>query len=87
MTGAENHGQLPLNHLIDKLREYNAAPALQGFGISEPEQVKISLAAGAAGAISGSAIVKIIENNVSQPAEMLAQLANFVTNMKAATRS
>ncbi|HHX9052085.1 TPA: tryptophan synthase subunit alpha, partial [Yersinia enterocolitica] len=53
----------------------------------EPEQVKISLAAGAAGAISGSAIVKIIENNVSQPAEMLAQLANFVTNMKAATRS
>ncbi|EOV4170099.1 tryptophan synthase subunit alpha, partial [Yersinia enterocolitica] len=27
------------------------------------------------------------ENNVSQPAEMLAQLANFVTNMKAATRS
>ncbi|EMU6161615.1 tryptophan synthase subunit alpha, partial [Yersinia enterocolitica] len=34
-----------------------------------------------------SAIVKIIENNVSQPAEMLAQLANFVTNMKAATRS
>ncbi|CQJ12544.1 tryptophan synthase subunit alpha [Yersinia enterocolitica] len=77
VTGAENHGQLPLNHLIDKLREYNAAPALQGFGISEPEQVKIS----------GSAIVKIIENNVSQPAEMLAQLANFVTNMKAATRS
>ncbi|HGI5919947.1 TPA: tryptophan synthase subunit alpha, partial [Yersinia enterocolitica] len=85
--GAENHGQLPLNHLIDKLCEYNAAPALQGFGISEPEQVKISLAAGAAGAISGSAIVKIIENNLSQPAEMLAQLANFVTNMKAATRS
>ncbi|AYD43994.1 tryptophan synthase subunit alpha [Yersinia rochesterensis] len=87
VTGAENHGHQPLNHLIDKLREYNAAPALQGFGISEPEQVKISLAAGAAGAISGSAIVKIIENNVSQPTEMLAQLASFVTKMKAATRN
>ncbi|CNI81980.1 MULTISPECIES: tryptophan synthase subunit alpha [Yersinia] len=86
VTGAENHGHLPLNHLIDKLREYNAAPALQGFGISEPEQVKASLAAGAAGAISGSAIVKIIENNVSQPAEMLKKLAHFVSEMKAATR-
>ncbi|QHB32698.1 tryptophan synthase subunit alpha [Yersinia canariae] len=87
VTGAENHGHLPLNHLIDKLREYHAAPALQGFGISEPGQIKISLEAGAAGAISGSAIVKIIENNVSQPAEMLAQLTRFVTQMKAATRS
>ncbi|MBP1397958.1 tryptophan synthase subunit alpha, partial [Yersinia pestis subsp. pestis] len=87
VTGAENHGQLPLNHLVDKLREYNAAPALQGFGISEPAQVKASLAAGAAGAISGSAIVKIIEKNVAQPVEMLVQLTRFVTEMKAATRS
>nr|CBX70041.1 tryptophan synthase alpha chain [Yersinia enterocolitica W22703] len=67
VTGAENHGQLPLNHLIDKLCEYNAAPALQGFGISEPEQVKISLAAGAAGAISGSAIVKSLKTMSHSP--------------------
>ncbi|MEY4476270.1 MAG: tryptophan synthase subunit alpha [Pseudomonadota bacterium] len=87
VTGAENHGHLPLNHLVDKLREYNAAPALQGFGISDPAQVKTSLATGAAGAISGSAIVKIIESNLAHPTEMLAQLKHFVSEMKAATRN
>ncbi|EIC85579.1 tryptophan synthase subunit alpha [Serratia sp. M24T3] len=86
VTGTEKRAVTPLNHLIDKLREYNAAPPLQGFGISEPSQVKESLAAGAAGAISGSAIVRIIENNQHDPAEMLAQLSRFVTEMKAATR-
>src|SRR5690606_39264467 len=58
VTGSENGTALPLNHLVDKLREYNAAPALQGFGISSPAQVTAALDAGAAGAISGSAIVK-----------------------------
>ncbi|MEG3135775.1 tryptophan synthase subunit alpha [Rouxiella sp. T17] len=87
VTGTEKRAITPLNHLVDKLREFRAAPPLQGFGISEPSQVKESLAAGAAGAISGSAIVRIIENNLDNPAEMLAQLSRFVTDMKAATRA
>jgi len=87
VTGTEKRGLLPLNHLVDKLREYNAAPPLQGFGISEPSQVKETLAAGAAGAISGSATVRIIVNNVHQPSEMLAQLSRFTSEMKAATRA
>jgi tryptophan synthase alpha chain len=87
VTGTEKRGLLPLNHLVDKLREYNAAPPLQGFGISEPSQVKETIAAGAAGAISGSATVRIIENNVHQPSEMLAQLSRFTSEMKAATRA
>lgn len=29
VTGAENRGALPLHHLIEKLKEYHAAPALQ----------------------------------------------------------
>jgi len=87
VTGAENRASsLPLQHLINKLREYNAAPPLQGFGISEPTQVKEALGAGAAGAISGSAIVKIIEQYHAQPEEMLAKLTAFVSSLKAATR-
>lgn len=87
VTGTESRAQLPLHHLVNKLCEYHAAPALQGFGISEPSQVKDALQAGAAGAISGSAIVKIIEQNLSQPAEMLTKLGKFVQEMKAATRT
>ncbi len=88
MTGAENRAALPLNHLVAKLKEYNAAPPLQGFGgISAPDQVKAAIDAGAAGAISGSAIVKIIEQHINEPEKMLAALKVFVQPMKAATRS
>ncbi|MEH0875857.1 tryptophan synthase subunit alpha [Pectobacterium cacticida] len=86
VTGTEKRAQLPLNHLVAKLNAYHAAPPLQGFGISEPAQVQETLAAGAAGAISGSAIVKIIAKNRHQPDMMLAELHDFVKNMKAATR-
>lgn len=87
VTGAENRAALPLNHLVAKLKEYNAAPPLQGFGISAPDQVKAAIDAGAAGAISGSAIVKIIEQHINEPKKMLAALKAFVQPMKAATRS
>jgi tryptophan synthase alpha chain len=86
VTGAENRASQPLNHLIDKLREYHAAPPLQGFGISEASQVKEAIAAGSAGAISGSAIVKIIERNQNDPDTLLAELKAFVSDLKAGTR-
>lgn len=86
VTGAENKAALPLHHLVEKLAEYHAAPALQGFGISSPEQVTAAIDANAAGAISGSAIVKIIERNVDKPEQMLTELHDFVSAMKAATR-
>ncbi|HAT2607458.1 TPA: tryptophan synthase subunit alpha [Kluyvera intermedia] len=86
VTGAENRAALPLHHLVEKLTEYNAAPPLQGFGISAPDQVTAAIDAGAAGAISGSAIVKIIEKNVDKPAAMFEELGAFVRSMKAGTR-
>ncbi|TWX55797.1 tryptophan synthase subunit alpha [Colwellia hornerae] len=75
----------PAVHLIEKLKANNASPGVIGFGISNPEQVKAALATGAAGAISGSAVVKIIENNLEDNAAMLAALTSFVQQMKAAT--
>lgn len=85
VTGAETRAQLPLHHLVEKLTEFGAAPSLQGFGISEPSQVKDAINAGAAGAISGSAIVKIIEKNLDKPDVMLSELKAFVQSLKAAT--
>jgi len=87
VTGAETRAQLPLYHLVEKLTEYHAAPSLQGFGISEPSQVRDAIEAGAAGAISGSAIVKIIEKNLNDEDAMLGELKTFVQAMKAATRA
>ncbi|WP_114324692.1 tryptophan synthase subunit alpha [Candidatus Colwellia aromaticivorans] len=76
----------PAESLISKLTQYHAAPPVLGFGISAPQQVKDALAAGASGAISGSAVVKIIENNLADNKKMLTELTNFVSNMKAATK-
>ena len=77
---------MPAADFIQKLNSYQCAPALLGFGISTPEQVQAALQAGAKGAISGSAVVKIIENNLAEPAQMLSQLADFCQSMKAATQ-
>ncbi|MDX1269342.1 MAG: tryptophan synthase subunit alpha, partial [Oceanisphaera sp.] len=69
------------------LKQYKAPPSLLGFGISTPEQVRDAIAAGAAGAISGSAVVKIIEQNLANPQAMLYALTAFVKDMKAATKA
>ncbi len=86
VTGAETKANMPVGALLDRLNKFDAPPALLGFGISEPEQVKQAIEAGAAGAISGSAVVKIIESNIEKPEQMLKHLAEFVTPMKAATQ-
>ncbi|MGF1720542.1 tryptophan synthase subunit alpha [Vibrio kyushuensis] len=86
VTGAETKANMPVNALLDRLNQYDAPPALLGFGISEPEQVKQALVAGAAGAISGSAVVKIIESNLEAPTQMLSTLHKFVSTMKQATQ-
>ncbi|WP_075181905.1 tryptophan synthase subunit alpha [Pantoea sp. 1.19] len=87
VTGAETRAQLPLGHLITRLAEYHAAPPLQGFGISDAGQVREALRAGAAGAISGSAIVKLIEQHQQQPATLLRELQAFAATLKAGTRA
>ena len=72
--------------LIDILDQYQAAPSVIGFGISKPAQVTAALATGAKGAISGSAVVKIIENNLDDHDNMLSELAGFISAMKLATK-
>ncbi|MBE0368324.1 tryptophan synthase subunit alpha [Pseudoalteromonas aurantia] len=86
VTGTESTVQMPADSIVTQLKEYHAAPALLGFGISSPEHVKAALDSGAAGAISGSAVVKIIERNLDDPATMLSELKAFVSKMKAATQ-
>lgn len=85
VTGTETKANMPVDSLLERLKQFDAPPALLGFGISSPAQVKEAIAAGAAGAISGSAVVKIIEANIDAPSAMLEQLAEFVRGMKAAT--
>jgi tryptophan synthase alpha chain len=85
VTGAETAVEIPAAELIAKLAQYEVAPPLLGFGISTPEQVRNAIESGAAGAISGSATVNLIEANLADNEKMLKDLSSFVITMKAAT--
>ncbi|AWX13315.1 tryptophan synthase subunit alpha [Mergibacter septicus] len=86
VTSAENQVYAAnLAELIEQLKQAQSAPLLQGFGISQPDQVKAALKSGTAGAISGSAVVRIIERNLSDHTKCLHELASFIQTMKAAT--
>lgn len=88
VTSAENQSHSAnLDNLVETLKRYNSAPILQGFGIAQPQQVREALQLGADGAISGSAIVKIIERNLDNQANLLKELGEFVKIMKEATTS
>ncbi|MCA1654847.1 MAG: tryptophan synthase subunit alpha, partial [Sphingomonadales bacterium] len=80
ITGADKHLSLDHGGLFAALAEAGAPPPVLGFGISTPEQVAEALATGAAGVISGSAIV---QRSIEGPDGVRA----FVAAMKAGTRS
>ena len=62
VTGTEHAASTAgLAASVARLRADAAAPVMLGFGISRPDQVAEAIAAGADGAISGSATVKIVE--------------------------
>jgi tryptophan synthase alpha chain len=68
------------------LARHGAAPPVLGFGIAKPEHVRSALAAGAAGVISGSAIVRLVNEHLADPLAMADAVQAFVAEMKAATR-
>lgn len=77
VTGADSEVRFA-GAVIAALKAAGAPPPVLGFGISEPEHVRLALEAGAAGVISGSAIVDRVARG--------EDLRGFVAAMKAATR-
>jgi tryptophan synthase alpha chain len=83
VTGADRQLELQHEHVFTGLATNDAPPPVLGFGISKPDHVRMALDAGAAGVISGSAIVSLIEKNPGREGEVVQA---FVSEMKAATR-
>lgn len=96
VTGVERESQTQgLADVVSSIASYNGAPVLLGFGISTPQHVADAVAAGAAGAITGSAIAKIIDAHVDyahpDPGTirdidaLKDELREYVSTMKQAT--
>jgi tryptophan synthase alpha chain len=65
----------------------NAIPVAAGFGISMPEQISALIQAGADGAIVGSVLVEIVNENLENPEATRVRLLETVSNLKKATRA
>lgn len=86
VTGTDREAESLAGSLVATLQQHGAPPAIVGFGISRPEHVQRVLAAGAAGAIAGSAVVRIIEEHGDRLDELVPALEAYVRLMKAATK-
>lgn len=97
VTGTERESSVEgLREVVANVQRFGGAPVLLGFGISAPEHVRAAIEAGAAGAITGSAITSIIDRHVEDThphpgrvtdmAALKEELATFVSEMKNATR-
>lgn len=96
VTGTEHESQTTgLSDVVTNITSYGGPPVLLGFGISTPQHVADAIAAGASGAITGSAIAKIIDAHVDythpNPGTirdmdaLKTELTSYVTAMKRAT--
>ncbi|OHF40312.1 tryptophan synthase subunit alpha [Corynebacterium sp. HMSC074A01] len=96
VTGADKAASVEgLREVVDNVRSYGGAPVLLGFGISTPQHVADAIAAGATGAITGSAIANIIAKyaehthpnpaRITDMAALKAELESYVRSMKQAT--
>jgi tryptophan synthase alpha chain len=85
VTGARDELSFRNQELLRTLKDCGAPPSILGFGISAPDHVKLAMSMGAKGAISGSRVVSIIEENLTDKAAMMKKLTEFIKVMKAAT--
>lgn len=91
VTGTEKESETQgLDEVVANVTRFGGAPILLGFGISTPQHVADAIAAGAAGAITGSALTKIIDAHLDDNRKPTPGLSDavtaFVSDMKAATK-
>ena len=87
VTGADQRLHQDGARVITALRQAGSRPPMLGFGIAEPAHVGQARTLGAAGAISGSAVVRRVADNLGRAESMVQAVASFVGNMKSATRA
>jgi len=84
ITGQKSANMKELKFSIEEIRKQSKLPVVAGFGIKNKSQVS-NICEIAEGAVVGSSIVEIIENNLNQHDVMLKLIGNFVKELKKGT--
>ena len=84
VTGARKKLNVNLKKFIEKVKRKTKKPVCVGFGISEPSHVE-TLKRQSNGIIIGSAIIKIIEDNLGNRPMICKKIASFVKKIKKST--
>lgn len=82
VTGARESLADSTLKIVQRVRRHTNMPLLAGFGISSKHQASAVVAAGADGAIAGSAYAKVYEKNLKRPEETLPEIARLVRKIK-----
>jgi tryptophan synthase alpha chain len=81
VTGAKLATQNSIQDSLARIKAKTDKPVAVGFGISTPDQAAQVAHGGADGVIVGSALVKVIEDNIGAP-ELVAKVAASVRALK-----
>ena len=84
VTGSREQLSDMVEGLIAKLKELTDVPVCVGFGISKAQHAAAVAQAGADGVIIGSRIVGLIERNLAGTDQMLAEISEFISEVKTA---
>jgi len=81
VTGAQLAVQNSIKDALHGIKSMTGKPVAVGFGISSPDQAAQVAMWGADGVIVGSAIVRVIEENIGN-AELISRVVSFVKALK-----
>jgi len=84
VTGSREKLSDTVEGLVVRLKKVTRVPICVGFGISKPEHAATVASTGADGVIIGSRIVQIVEDNLDDKGKMLAEISEFMGEVKAA---
>ena len=84
ITGQKSANMDELKKAISEIRKYTSLPIVAGFGIKNKNHVK-KICNFADGAVVGSSIVKIIEENINDTNKMVSLIDSFSKDLKSGT--
>ena len=85
ITGQKSADLNDLEKSVDFIKKFTNLPVVPGFGIKSPNDVK-NICKIADGAVVGSSIIKIIEENLNDKQRMLLEIDKFSKDLKNGTK-